>query len=107
MLQVFLAAPLQMCGNIRCHRHTNFTPGIPANRQRATTRSHRALSGERVEEGIGSTIIHLANAAHHRRQGRAEDEEVGVRAHRPHVEDEDVLRQLLLGEAGDSACLVE
>ena len=38
---------------------------------------------------------------------RAEDEEVGVRAHRPHVEDDDVLGQLLLGEAGDSACLVE
>ncbi len=38
---------------------------------------------------------------------RADDEEVGVRAHRPHVEDDDVLRQLLLGEAGDSACLFQ
>jgi hypothetical protein len=38
---------------------------------------------------------------------RADDEEVGVCAHRPHVEDHDVLRQLLLGEAGNSACLVK
>ena len=37
----------------------------------------------------------------------ADDEVVGVRAHRPHVEDHDVLRQLLLGEAGDSACLFQ
>jgi hypothetical protein len=37
----------------------------------------------------------------------ADDEVVGVRAHRPHVEDDDLLGQLLLGEAGDSAGLFE
>jgi hypothetical protein len=37
----------------------------------------------------------------------AEDEEVGVRADRPQVEDDDVLRQLLLGKAGDEASLFE
>src|SRR5213595_1241678 len=36
-----------------------------------------------------------------------EHEEVRVRAHGPHVENEDVLRQLLLSEAGDSAGVVE
>jgi hypothetical protein len=38
---------------------------------------------------------------------RAHDEEVGVRAHGAHVEDDDVLRQLLLSEAGDTTCLFE
>jgi hypothetical protein len=38
---------------------------------------------------------------------RAEDEEVGVRADRPQVEDDDVLRQLLLREASDEASLFE
>ena len=32
---------------------------------------------------------------------------VGVGADGPHVEDDDVLRQLLLGEAGDAAGLFE
>jgi hypothetical protein len=38
---------------------------------------------------------------------RAEDEEVGVRADRPQIEDDDVLRQLSLGDAGDEASLFE
>jgi hypothetical protein len=38
---------------------------------------------------------------------RTEDEEVGVGADRAQVEDDDVLRQLLLGEAGDEASLFE
>jgi len=38
---------------------------------------------------------------------RADDEVVGVCAHRSHVEDDDVFRQLLLGDAGDPACLLE
>jgi hypothetical protein len=38
---------------------------------------------------------------------RADDEEVGVDRHRPHVQDEDVLGELLLGKAGDAACLFE
>jgi hypothetical protein len=38
---------------------------------------------------------------------RADDEVIGVRAHRPHVEDDDVARQLLLGDAGDAASLFE
>ena len=38
---------------------------------------------------------------------RADDEEIGVRAHRPHVEDDHVARQLLLGESGDAAGLFE
>jgi hypothetical protein len=38
---------------------------------------------------------------------RAEDEEVGVGADGPQVEDDDVLRQLSLGEAGDEASLFE
>ena len=37
----------------------------------------------------------------------ADDEEVRVDAHGPHVEDEDVFRQLALGEAGDVAGLFE
>jgi hypothetical protein len=37
----------------------------------------------------------------------ADDEEVGVRADRPHVEDHHVLRQLLLRESGDAAGLFE
>jgi hypothetical protein len=37
----------------------------------------------------------------------AQDEEVGVDADRPQVEDDDVLRQLLLGEAGNEASLFE
>ena len=37
----------------------------------------------------------------------AKDEEVRIRADRPQVEDDDVLRQLLLGEAGDEASLFE
>jgi hypothetical protein len=36
-----------------------------------------------------------------------ENEEVGVGADRTQVEDDDVLRQLLLGEAGDEASLFE
>src|ERR671922_1480159 len=36
-----------------------------------------------------------------------EHEEVRVAAHGPHVEDDDVLRQLLLGKAGDSAGVFE
>ena len=38
---------------------------------------------------------------------RGDDEEVGVGAHRPHVEDDDVARQLVLGDAGDAAGLLE
>ena len=38
---------------------------------------------------------------------RAEDEEVRVRAHRPHVEDDDVGGELLLGEGRDSARVVD
>jgi hypothetical protein len=38
---------------------------------------------------------------------RADDEEVGVGARGPHVEDDNVLRQLFLGEAGDAARLFE
>ena len=38
---------------------------------------------------------------------RAEHEEIGVRADGPQVDDEDVLRQLSLGEAGDEASLFE
>jgi hypothetical protein len=38
---------------------------------------------------------------------RADDEEVGVGARGPHVENDDVLRQLFLGEAGDAARLFE
>ncbi len=38
---------------------------------------------------------------------RAEHEEVGVRADGPQIEDDDVLRQLSLGEAGDEASLFE
>ena len=38
---------------------------------------------------------------------RAHDEVVGVGACRPHVENDDVLRQLVLGEAGDAAGLFE
>jgi hypothetical protein len=34
-------------------------------------------------------------------------EEIGVDADRPQVEDDDVLRQLLLGEAGDETSLFE
>jgi hypothetical protein len=37
----------------------------------------------------------------------AQDEEVRVDADRPQVEDDDVLRQLLLGEAGNEASLIE
>jgi hypothetical protein len=37
----------------------------------------------------------------------AQHEEVGIDADRPQVEDDDVLRQLLLGEAGDEASLFE
>jgi hypothetical protein len=37
----------------------------------------------------------------------AQHEEVGVDGDRPQVEDNDVLRQLLLGEAGDEASLFE
>ena len=36
-----------------------------------------------------------------------DDEVVGERADGPHVEDDDVLRQLLLGESGDAAGLFE
>jgi hypothetical protein len=38
---------------------------------------------------------------------RAQDEEVGVDADRSQVENDDVLRQLLLREAGDEASLFE
>jgi hypothetical protein len=38
---------------------------------------------------------------------RADDEEVGVGARGPHVENDDVLRQLFLGEAGDAARLFD
>jgi hypothetical protein len=38
---------------------------------------------------------------------RADDEVVGEGAHRPHVEDDDILRQLLEGESGDAAGLFE
>ena len=38
---------------------------------------------------------------------RRDHEVVGERAHGPHVEDDDVLRQLLLGESGDAAGLFE
>jgi len=38
---------------------------------------------------------------------RAEDEEVGIGADRPQIEDDDVLRQLSLGEAGDETSLFE
>ena len=38
---------------------------------------------------------------------RADDEEVGVGARRPHVEDDHVTSQLLLGDAGDAAGLFE
>jgi hypothetical protein len=38
---------------------------------------------------------------------RAEDEEVGVDADGPQIEDDDVVRQLLLSEAGDAAGLFE
>jgi hypothetical protein len=38
---------------------------------------------------------------------RTEDEKVGVGADRPQIEDDDVLRQLSLGEAGDEASLFE
>src|SRR5204862_1114665 len=37
----------------------------------------------------------------------ADDEEVGERADGPHVENQDVLRQLLLGESGDPASMFE
>jgi hypothetical protein len=37
----------------------------------------------------------------------ADDEEIRVRAHGPHVEDDDVVRQLLLRESGDPAGLFE
>src|SRR5262249_56917054 len=37
----------------------------------------------------------------------ADDEVVRIGHDRPHVEDDDVLGQLLLGEAGDPACLFE
>ena len=36
-----------------------------------------------------------------------DDEVVGEGAHRPHVEDDDVFRQLLPGESGDAAGLFE
>jgi hypothetical protein len=36
-----------------------------------------------------------------------QDEEIGIDADRPQVEDDDVLRQLLLGEAGDETSLFE
>ena len=38
---------------------------------------------------------------------RRDDEVIGEGAHRPHVEDDDVLRQLLLCESGDAAGLFE
>jgi hypothetical protein len=44
-------------------------------------------------------LARVASAAQH--------EEVGVDADRPQVEDDDVVRQLLLSEAGDEASLFE
>jgi hypothetical protein len=38
---------------------------------------------------------------------RTDDEEIRVGDDGPHVEDDDVLRQLVLGEAGDAARLFE
>jgi hypothetical protein len=38
---------------------------------------------------------------------RADHEEVGVGTRRPHVEYDNVLRELVLGEAGDAARLFE
>ena len=46
--------------------------------------------------------LHLARVA-----AGGDDEEIGVVAHRPHVEDGDVGRQLLLAEGGDAASLLE
>ena len=67
-----------------------------ARQQRAR---RRASAASRTSSQIA---LHLARVA-----ARADDEEVGVDAHRPHVEDHDVVRQLVLGDAGDPAGLFE
>jgi hypothetical protein len=69
-----------------------------------------ALDGSRPELVVG--LEALANLVHDRLRlarvpAATEHEEVGVGADRPKVEDDDVLRQLLLGEAGDQASLFE
>ena len=73
-----------------------------ASRTPATERgSSRASCFERDVDVVVDRL-RLARVA-----ARGEHEEVGVVAHRPHVEDDDVRRQLLLGESGDPAGLLE
>jgi hypothetical protein len=64
-------------------------------------RSHPVLLLEALAHLVDDRLRlpRIASAAQH--------EEVGVGANRPQVEDDDFLRQLLLGEAGDEASLFE
>jgi len=69
-----------------------------------------AVDGARQQPGVVlQTRVHLVPDRLHlpRVPARADDEEIRVDAHRPHVEDHDVVRQLVLGDAGDAAGLFD
>src|SRR3954453_14904901 len=58
-----------------------------------------------LARGVGAAALNRAPLP--RVAARRDDEVVGEVADRPHVEDDDVVRQLLLRESGDAAGLFE